>query len=355
MFNSIQDYTLQLWTLGRKTKKSQSGWVSGNAVCCIHNGHNADTRGRGGLITSDNGKITWHCFNCGFKTSYIPGYQLSFKYRKLLNWLGADATEIQRLAIEALRVKDLIDPAKIEEPEEKIEFTLRKIPSEAQHFLALAEFYQLMSDRPAPKNFIDAVEYVASRHIDMQKYEFYWTPESEHKLSHRVIIPFYFKNQIVGYTARTFVDGIFPKYHSDHPSQFVFNLDQQHKDNKFVLVSEGVFDALAVDGVACLSNEISYQQADLIESLGKKVIIVPDFDQHINKQNKKVWPGKQLILKAIEYNWSVSFPIWSDQVKDISESTVKYGKLFTIKSILDAVESNPVKIQLLMKKYEQKL
>ena len=355
MFDIVQNFTLNLWKTGRKVKQSQSGWWSGNAVCCQHRGHSADTRGRGGLILSNNGKVSWHCFNCGYKTSYTPGYPLSFKYRKFLSWLGADQNDVQRLVIDALRIKEFIDPATLIEPEEKIEFTPRKLPTESQSFLALAEFYQLAKNQSYPTGFLNAVKYIADRHIDMQRYEFFWTPEVENKLSHRVIVPFYYNQKIFGYTARALVDGIVPKYHSDHPSQFVFNLDQQQQSNKFVLVVEGIFDAMAVDGVAILSNDISDQQAELIELLGKQVIVIPDFDLHINKQNKKVWPGKQLIHRAIENGWSVSFPIWSEQVKDTSEAVTKFGKLFVLKTILASIEPNPIKIQLLMKKYEQRL
>ena len=350
MFNSIQDYTLGI--LPPKHKRSQSGWLSFNAVCCQHNGDSQDTRGRGGVITNPDGGISYHCFNCGFKTGYQPGRPLSFKYRKFLSWLGADTNEIQRLVVEALRVKDLIRPEDIKEPEEKIEFEARKLPVEARSFMALVEFYELADSLDYPQGFKNAVDYVYRRKIDMQRYEFYWSPEVENKLSHRVIVPFYYQNRIVGYTARTFTDGIQPKYHSDHPGHFVFNLDQQHFDNKFVIVSEGAFDAMAIDGLAILSNDISEQQAELIEALGKQVIVVPDFDQHVNKQGKKVWPGRQLINRAIEYGWSVSFPVWSEQVKDISDAVVKYGKLFTMKSILSASESNPIKIKLISKKYE---
>ena len=343
MFNVVQDFTLN--QLPAKRKTSQSGWISFNSVCCHHNGHSADTRGRGGIKTNANGGISYHCFNCQWKSSYTPGYPLSFKYRRFLKWLGVDDNDIQRLVIDALRVRDIIQPEQIEEPEERIEFEPRTLPSEAQSFMAIAEFYHL-ADRDFPKDFINAVNYVYQRNIDMQRYEFYWTPQVEHKLSHRVILPFFYQNKIVGYTARTFVDGIIPKYHSDHPSQFVFNLDQQHKENKFVIVVEGAFDAMAIDGVAVLSSNITLQQAELIEALGKKVIVVPDFDQHVNKQERKVWPGQQLIDCALEYGWSVSFPVWSEQVKDVSDSVVKYGKLFTLKSILAATETNPLKIKL---------
>lgn len=349
MFNTVQDFTLS--HLPAKRKTSQSGWISFNAVCCHHNGHSQDTRGRGGVKTNSDGGVSYHCFNCQFKTGYTPGRPLSFKYRKFLKWLGSDDNDIQRLVVEALRIKELVQPDLIQDVEEPIEFEPRSLPKEAQSFMAIAEFYHL-ADRDFPKEFMNAVDYVYKRKIDMQRYEMYWSPEVENKLSHRVIVPFTYKNNVVGYTARTYVDGIVPKYHSDHPSQFVFNLDKQKPENKFVVVCEGVFDAMAIDGIAVLGNDISEQQAELIEALGKTVIVVPDFDKHVNKQDRVVWPGKNLIYRAIEYGWSVSFPIWSEQVKDISDSVVKYSKLFTMKSILAAKESNPIKIKLLMKHYE---
>ena len=349
MFNSVQDYTLSI--LPAKKKRSQSGWLSFNAVCCHHNGDSADTRGRGGVITNPDGGVSYHCFNCGFKTGYQSGRPLSFKYRKFLSWLGADVNEIQRLVVEALRIKDLIQPEDIKPVvEEEITFTARKLPDEASSFMALVEFYELADRLDYPQGFKHAVDYVYQRKIDMQRYEFYWTPEVEYKLSHRVIIPFKYKGEVVGYTARASNDDVKPKYHSDHPAHFVFNLDEQNPDSKFVIVCEGPFDAMSVDGVSTQTNDISEQQAELIESLGREVIVVPDFDKHVNKQGKEVWPGQQTINRAIEYGWSVSFPVWKDTAKDINHAVQLYGKLFVLKSILDGVESNPIKIQLITKK-----
>lgn len=349
MFNSIQDTVLSL--LPPKKKRSQSGWLSFNAVCCIHNGDSQDTRGRGGIMTNPDGGVSYHCFNCGFKTSYQPGRVLSFKFRKFLKWLGADQNEVQRLVVEALRTKDLVRPEDIKvAPEEEIAFEKRQLPNEAQSFKSLAEFYHLAENQNPPKLFFDAVNYISGRNINMQKYDFYWTPETDHKLNHRVVVPFVYKNEIVGYTARALVDGIKPKYHSNHPAHFVFNLDNQVYDNKFVLVMEGPFDAMAVDGVSVQTNEISEQQAELIEALGKEVIYVPDFDKHVNKHGKEVWPGVRAVEQAIEYGWSVSFPVWHEECKDVSKAVEKYGKLFTLKAILEGKESNPLKIKLIANK-----
>ena len=345
MFNAVQDYILSI--LPSKRRRSQSGWLSFNAVCCHHNGDSADTRGRGGVITNPDGGVSWHCFNCGFKTSYQPGRPLSFKFRKLLNWLGADPTEVKRLVIEAIRVKELIRPEDIRAPEEEIVFEARALPPEAQSFLALAEFYKLAEYQSTPKLFTDAVHYSLDRKIDTIKYDLYWTPEIEHKLNHRVIVPFVYKGETVGYTARATVDGIKPKYHSNHPANFVFNMDNQLPTSKFVLVVEGPFDAMSVDGVSVQTNEISEQQAEIIEGLGREVIYVPDFDQHLNKQGRPVWPGLSAVEQAIEYGWSVSFPVWRETCKDVNAAVIKYGKLFVMKAILEGKESNSLKIKLI--------
>jgi hypothetical protein len=347
LINQISDFTEQLWRRGRKVKPSQGGWLSGNAVCCHHNGENADSRGRGGLNLPGDGGVVWHCFNCGFKTRYVPGLTLSFKYRKLLKWMGANENEIQRLILESLRLKNTILIENSIAVQEEFSFEARQLPSNATNIIEAV----IASGENVSEDLANAVKYVHDRCIDFSKYNFFWSSNIENKLYHRVIVPFYYKNQIVGYTARlTDTTTKIKKYHSDHPGHFVFNLDNQHKDNKIVLVVEGPFDAMSVDGVSTQTNDISEQQADIIESLGKDVIVIPDFDKHYNKQGREVWPGEVTINRALEYGWSVSFPVWRKDCKDVNDAVIKYGKLFTLKSILDEVESNPIKIQILEKR-----
>lgn len=350
MTNSVVNTTLNLWKQGRKVKPAQSGWLSANAPCCVHNGESADTRGRGGFI-QNNDSISYHCFNCGFKTGFVPGRPISYKFRKLLYWIGADENTVRQLVIEAIRLKEyleVLNPTSVPSTEE-ITYEERKLPEEARSFLAIAEFYEL-ADQPLPKQFRETVLYINDRAIDVKKYEFYWTPQVEQKLCHRVIVPFKWQHKIVGYTARSIVDGIKPKYFSNHPSDFVFNTDNQLPSNRFVIVVEGPFDAMSIDGVAVLSNECSEKQADVIDNLGKEVIVVPDFDVQKKSNGKKVWPGGTLVDRAIEYGWDVSFPVWHEQVKDVNEAVQRYGKLFVLKTILDGKEHNKLKIQLFKRK-----
>ena len=60
--NLIQNTILT--SLPAVRKKTPSGWISFNAPCCVHNGETADKKKRGGIMTSADGTVSYHCFNC---------------------------------------------------------------------------------------------------------------------------------------------------------------------------------------------------------------------------------------------------------------------------------------------------
>jgi hypothetical protein len=346
MLNSIQD-AVKLLLPAKKKTNSTSGWISFNAPCCHHNGESADTRGRGGLVCNPDGGVSYHCFNCNFKASYVPGRHLNYKFRKLLGWFGASENEVKKLVIDALRVKDLIAPEQLEKVvKEEVSFKPRPLPEDAVSFTEWKTFLMLQDeDEPVHPQFVKAFNYIYERNIDFNRYDFYTTEYQAHNLHKRVIIPFTWKNEIIGYTARAFEEEVKPKYHNSHDHDYVFNVDKQLADAKFVLVMEGPFDAMSVDGVAILSNECSEVQADIIESLGKEVIVVPDFDVKEVK-GRRVWAGAHLVDTAVEYGWSVSYPVWHDKYKDVAKAVQELGKLFVLKSILAAKETSKLKIEL---------
>lgn len=366
MYDLVQQ---ELLALLPGKRKASNKWISFNAVCCAHNGETADTRGRGGVLPNADGSVSYHCFNCGFKTGFYPGRPLSFKFRKLLTWLGADQNTIQRMVMEALRIKEAIPAHSIvSAPEVEVSFKPRPLPDDSASIQEYATRIRLGVDwdesgvttwesihQQAPEKFWSAVDYLLDRKIDIKKYNFYISDDESYNLHKRVIIPLYWKHQLIGYTARALDDTIKPKYHTMHEPNFVFNMDQQLPDSKFVLVAEGPFDAMCVDGVAILGNECNETQADIIESLGREVIVVPDFDVHLDKRGKKVWPGRSLINAALTYGWSVSFPVWIEQYKDVADAVKHLGKLFVIKSILDARETSALKIELKSKTIYNKL
>lgn len=342
MLTTIQDAVKQL--LPARHRSSVSGWISFDAVCCHHRGESADTRNRGGVKLNPSGAVTYHCFNCQFKTSYVPGRHLSFKFRKWLSWLGADENTVKRLVIEAIRIKDILPPEALglDEPEEPIVFDSRPLPEHVQSFQQTIAAIDLDGENQTliTDHMLTAGTYLQARGIDIHKYDFYVTDVTAHNLHQRVIIPMIWHSEVVGYTARALVDHIKPKYYSQYEPNFVFNVDAQTPDRKFVIVCEGPFDAMSIDGVAILGNECSEQQAEIIDRLKRRVIVVPDADR----------AGTRMVDLALEYGWDVSFPVWQETHKDINSAVCAYGKLFVLKTILDSVLSSRLKIELKKKK-----
>jgi hypothetical protein len=308
-----------------KRKATPSGWISFNAVCCHNNGNTADRRQRGGIMINEG--ISYHCFNCGFKASWQPGRPLSVKAKKLLSWLSVPDDLITKCSFEALRLKDDIP-----------ETYTNLLPTFIDKALPMgARPLKEWCENP-PDELVPVLEYLIGRGYNIDDYNWYWTDEQG--FQNRLIVPFYYQNRVVGYTARLIRDGKV-KYISEQQPGYVFNLDRQDYNRKFVIVSEGPLDAICVDGVAVMSNEIGPQQKHLISRLQKEVVIVPDRDE----------AGLKMIEQAIEWGWSVSMPDWADGIKDINDAVQTYGKIYTLLSIVQAKESMPLKIQLRMKKW----
>jgi len=304
-----------------KRKTTPSGWISFNAVCC------SDDRGRGGFIVNDGDAVSYHCFNCGFKCSWQPGRHISQKMNKFMRDLSIPDDIINQLRLEALR---LDDNSTTEIRNVIPKFDIRALPIDS------VPITDLLND--PPEKLVPVLEYMVSRQLFPEDFPFYWTPKIG--FNNRLIIPFYKDGACVGYTARAINDAK-PKYLSEQQPGYVFNLDAQHDDREFVIVSEGPFDALSIDGCALLGAEIKDSQNWLLKQLGKEIVLVPDRDHE----------GPRTVEQAIEYGWSVSMPDWPDGVKDINDAVIKLGKLATLWLIVLAKESNSLKIQLRAKKW----
>jgi len=318
-----------------RAKTSPSGWTSFNAPCCQHRGHKADTKKRAG-VRFDQG-IVYNCFNCKFSTGWQPGSSIGEKMKSLLRWMGADDDRIKEISFEALKTEAAdYQAAPIET---RIEFTEKALPEGA---LSLTEWSKSI-EGDQEEHFIKVLNYLINRGYDNPfDHDFYWCPSAGYR--DRVIIPFRWENKIVGNTARKVRVGA-PKYLSDQPAHYVFNFDKQTEDQKYIFVCEGPFDALAVDGVGLLTNEISPEQARIINSLGSQVIVIPDQDR----------PGLMLIDQAVEHGWAVAFPNWDDSVKDCADAVNKYGKLFVTVDAIATAQSGAIKISVAKNHLEQKI
>jgi len=318
-----------------KRKTTPSGWTSFNAPCCHHNGHTQDKRGRGGVIQNDDG-ISYHCFNCGYKASWQPGRPFSHKLKRLLQWLGTPDDVITKLAFDVMRENEGVEAK--EHTALMPTFETVQLPGSARKIQDWADYCALESTGLDP-NLVKIFEYMKERDLYLDDTDYYWTPELAYR--DRLIIPFYYEKRIVGYTARSIVPDKKPKYMTEVQPGYVYGLDEQRPSKIFTILCEGQIDALHVDGCALGGSEISDQQELLLNKLQRQIIVVPDRDK----------AGSKLVEQAIEKEWSVSLPNWSHDVEDISDSVRKYGRLYTLHSIVTAAEDSPLKIRLGAKKW----
>ena len=322
-----------------KTKSSPSGWISFNAPCCHHRGHKRDTRKRAGVMFTEG--VVYNCFNCKFTANWQPGRQISEKFRNLCRWLGASDDLVKELVFEALKTESIEYQPETYKP--KVVFTEKELPEGAMPLSEWGNFIDGELEEKIGEDYTNVLRYLVDRGYDNPfNYDFHWSPVDGYK--DRVIIPFRYDGKIVGHTARKVREGK-PKYLSDQHPFFVFNVDEQIEDNRYIFVCEGPFDALSIGGVALLTNDIADQQARIIDSLGKEVIVIPDQDE----------AGYNLINKAIHYNWAVAFPSWDDSIKDCADAVLKYGKLFTIVDAIQTSVRGEIKIEMHKRRLEQKL
>ena len=319
-----------------RAKSSPSGWTSFNAPCCQHRGHSPDTRKRAGIRFDGNG-IVYNCFNCKFTTGWQPGSSVGEKMKTLCRWLGSSEDTIKELVFEALKTEG--DDYRPEHQETKLEFTNKELPEGA---MPLLEWVNSKYWKDISLEVELVIAYVVSRGYDPFDGNFYWSPASGYES--RVIIPFKWEERIVGNTARKVTNGK-PKYLSDQHPHFVFNFDQQKENQKYIFVCEGPFDALAVDGVALLTNEIAEQQSRIINSLGAEVIVIPDQDR----------AGLVLFDRAAELGWAVAMPNWDSDVKDVADAVQIYGRLFVIVDAIKTAQQGQIKINMAKKQQEHKL
>jgi len=308
-----------------KRKQTASGWISFNAPCCIHRNDTQDKRQRGGIKPSSDGSWSYHCFNCGYTASFVLGRNLTFKARKLLEWMNVPTEEIERINLESLKHKSieglLGDRQEVIQRLQSIEFEDRDLPAETQE---LNEF---------------AKEYLQKRCVPLDYPFLYKTMPRR-----GVVIPFTHNNQVVGHTTR-FLDDRTPRYIQDIQPGYVFGTDLQKSNWQTAIVVEGVFDALSINGLAVLHAEINDAQVRLIRSLGRDVIVVPDQDE----------AGIKLVDRAVELGWAVSMPEWPDGVKDVNDAVIRWGRLATLLTIMQAKETSKIKIQLRKKQLVKRL
>ena len=306
---------------------SRKGWQTKNCHLCAHRGHSADTKSRLGIKFDSSGSIAIHCFNCKFDSSWKPNTAFTSSFKWFLITSGLSEYTVTKLSFEAFRDSKSFEA-------EHVKYVKPPITSKWQEIEFLKDTYSLeyyLLRDYKDSNFLSVANYACSRALYSVN-ELFWTPKRPTKL----IVPFYYENKLVGYTERECNENSkSPKYINNFPLEYIYNLDLQ-RQRKHVIFCEGVLDAHLTSGISTLSNNVSVDQANYINNLGKEIIVCPDRDES----------GYPLVECALKNNWKVSFPLWDPQIKDAAQAVLKYGRLLTVKSIIESSISDALTIQL---------
>ena len=301
--------------------KTPSGWITFNCPMCT------DKRKRGG-VKQDGGRISYHCFNCGYKTGWSMSAFLGKKFKALAKQLGATDQDIHGVLVELMSNSEELDQASnvVESfnPESR-EYTIIDLPEDAV----------LLDELPANH---ELVQYAKSRGI-YGLHPLYHLPDVVNK--RRIVIPCYFKNELVGTISRH-IDPPknVPKYLDATQPGYVFNIDKfMNDDREIIIVVEGVLDAIMIDGLCVFGNSVTPEQAYNIQRLNKRIIVCPDRDE----------AGKNLILQSMALGWEVSFPPWAADIKDAADACARYGRVATVASIIKHATNNDIKKEVMMR------
>lgn len=304
-----------------------------NIVYCEVCGDGSRTKGpRGGWLFNDGGaSAAYHCFNCGCKESFstLREYPFSKGMKNVLLKFGIPEKEINIVAYPLVKTK--------------LQKTIKK---EIQHTVIdfPSHFYELKTAKSGDECAKRSLEFLKKNYgLEKSDYSFYLsTGEVENGtpneiidakiLKDRIIIPYFKYGKLIYYQGRDITDKKQKKYYSPAlpRTNVLFNIDALYvKTNSPLYITEGAFDAIHLGGVATLENDITSQQLDLLNKSTRRKVLVPDFKGDSIRQ----------IEIAIKNGWEISIPEYRNRHKDVCESVINNGKLYTFYDIAKNIKS----------------
>ncbi len=323
--------------LPSSSKRSRTNFINFDCPMCVTKGESADTKKRCGVSKTYN-EVRVSCFNCGFKSVFQLGKGLSGRFRSFLSRLGMAELEINQLNFRASQIARVLTDSGVQ-PEAKERFSPVfeevTLPEDC-HPITLWGDHGL--DDP---DFIEVASYALSRGPEIVK-RAYWSPDSRWK--HYLIFPCHYRGKVVGWTGRAARKGD-TKYINEIPANYLSNSDVINNPNrKYLLMPEGYLDAEVIDGISPFGAKLNDNQVSWIKESGKPVIVIPDRDKS----------GQRLIDFALQNEWHVAFPRltrggnnwWEEDCKDCAEAVKRYGRLYTLRSIIETATNRRLEIEI---------
>ncbi len=293
-------------------KPNSKGWHPVLCKVC----HDHGKKGNRAAFVFHDGGCSYNCFNCGISGSYVPSDKTLHKNLiTVFRAFGIPDIDWQTVLYKNIGTsgsdKPTISHSSI-------------IPTN----ISLPDYFYPLTDDANDEWCQASIEYLTSRNIDWTQQQFYCVRyDAKHpNWFGRIIIPVYYHDKLVFYQGRDLTDLHARKYlNSPTPRDNILygyhNITNDTDEPLYIV--EGWFDAVPINGVAVFSNKLTIQQIDWLNKTNRPKVIIPD----------RYGNGYVLANKAIELGWKVATPFLDTDIKDVNESIVKYGLLYTIRSI----------------------
>lgn len=310
------------------TATNGNGWYS--VLCKVCNDHGK--KGPRAAFKFDNDSVGYHCFNCGHKAKFSPreNKRMPKNMVQVLRDFGVPDDEWRQVVFESLKIQE--DSPLVKGTSEN---QVREI--EPKELELPYHFYLLADAGPDDKWAQVAKAYLElERGVDPNSYPFMLSRETGvpaiDRWRRRLIIPYFKGDKLIFWQGRALYETNIKKYESPSTlkERVLYGFDRlfEHTDAP-LYVTEGFFDALPIDGVALLGNEVTEAQAEWLRRSKRKKVYVPD----------RFGDGDRVALEMLNFGFSISTPEIGN-CKDINEAVVKYGKLYVMKSLAENTVSD---------------
>jgi hypothetical protein len=289
-------------------------------LCKVCNDHGKKGKRAGFKFTGE--AVGYNCFNCGHSAGYDPHKHETMPKDMVtvLDAFGIPDTDWQQVLFRGLELRQTAGFGEKHDIHHNIE------PDEI-HF---PPYFYRLTDDPSDDFAQYAIEYLTSRKVNWKEYPFYLVHKVEHPDNERwygrLIIPTYKGNKLVFWQGRDLTDLHVKKYLSPSvPRENILTgydeLDRYTDEPLYIV--EGWFDAFHLKGVAVYGNKMTQNQITWINRSNRPKVVIPD----------RIGDGYLLAKQALDLGWAVSTPDIGS-CKDVNDAIVKYGELYTRKSIL---------------------
>jgi hypothetical protein len=173
-------------------------------------------------------------------------------------------------------------------------------------------------------------EYLLDRKVDPLAARAHFS--LDRKLLGRVIIPFYRDSKVIYWQARAIDRELKPRYLNSPVARdaILYGYDHLYRWRETPLfVTEGVFDAISLDGICTLGSSINEAKLEVLRRSRRRLIFVIDRDQ----------TGGVFGKTALENGWEISFV--DVRARDANHSVQVFGLPYTIYTLMKNATTKP--------------